>query len=88
MKTIALLGKADDQNDLTSDITIVVPGVHPRDVQAAELVIVQLLCERIAERIATGRRSDGNGSADWTTWELRVVGANRRPMPRAAVRSS
>jgi D-sedoheptulose 7-phosphate isomerase len=88
LASLAILGGGCDQIVPLADITISVPSSGPQQVQVVGMIIINLLCNLLDERINSGRRPQtARESTAWTTWELRVVGASRRSALRAVARS-
>ncbi|MGZ6043172.1 MAG: glycosyltransferase [Isosphaeraceae bacterium] len=84
---VAVMGGGGDALDRLTDVTISVPSSEPHQVRQVQMMIVHLLCKLIGER-SLGRQSQAAWkSTSCTTWELRVVGAGRRAVPRAVARS-
>ena len=88
LASLAIVGGGCDEIVPLADIAIPVPSSEPQQVQVVGTVILHLLCNLLDERINSGRRPQtARESTAWTTWELRVVGASRRPGLRAVARS-
>ncbi len=87
LECVAVMGGGGDALGRLADVTISVPSSEPHQVRQVQMMIVHLLCKLIGER-SLGRRSQAAWkSTSCTTWELRVVGAGRRAVPRAVARS-
>jgi len=81
------MGGGGDALGRLADVTISVPSSEPHQVRQVQMMIVHLLCKLIGER-SLGRQTQAAWkSTSCTTWELRVVGAGRRAVPRAVARS-
>ncbi|MGB2612915.1 MAG: glycosyltransferase [Isosphaeraceae bacterium] len=84
---VAVMGGGGDALDRLTDVTISVPSSEPHQVRQVQMMIVHLLCKLIGERRLGRRPQAAWKSTSCTTWELRVVGAGRRAVPRAVARS-
>ena len=84
---VAIMGGGGDALGRLADVTISVPSSEPHQVRQMQMMIVHLLCKLIGER-SLGRQTQAAWkSTSCTTWELRVVGADRRAVPRAVAGS-
>ena len=84
---VAVMGGGGDALDRLTDVTISVPSSEPHQVRQVQMMIVHLLCKLMGERSLGRRPQAAWKSTSCTTWELRVVGAGRRAVPRAVARS-
>ncbi|MGZ3386024.1 MAG: glycosyltransferase [Isosphaeraceae bacterium] len=84
---VAVMGGGGDALDRLTDVTISVPSSEPHQVRQVQMMIVHLLCKLIGERSLGRQPQAAWKSTSCTTWELRVVGAGRRAVPRAVARS-
>ena len=84
---VAVMGGGGDALGRLADVTISVPSSEPHQLRQVQMMIVHLLCKLIGERRLGRRPQAAWKSTTCTTWELRVVGAGRRAVPRAVARS-